>query len=126
MSTLHIILYLVPQQFTDQIVGFVPRKHVSTPAGVYSYGGFELQDPETAGGDRYVVVKLLLLCNLRGTTMLCAFCLIFMKCLLIIVIHCLQILHGINWRCLLPPTLPTALPGPTSSSTCAGRRNAEL
>lgn len=40
------------QQFPDQIVGFVPRKHVSTPGGVYSYGSFELQDPETAGGDR--------------------------------------------------------------------------
>lgn len=40
------------QQFPDQIVGFVPRKHVSTLGGVYSYGSFELQDPETAGGDK--------------------------------------------------------------------------
>lgn len=45
-------LSFAPQQFPDQIVGFVPRKHVSTPGGVYSYGSFELQDPETAGGDR--------------------------------------------------------------------------
>lgn len=43
---------LVSQQFPDQIVGFVPRKHVSTPGGVYSYGSFELQDPETSGGDK--------------------------------------------------------------------------
>lgn len=46
------ILCLIPQQFPDQIVGFVPRKHVSAPGGVYSYGGYELQDPETAGGDK--------------------------------------------------------------------------
>lgn len=42
----------VLQQFSEQIVGFVPRKHVLTSRGVYSYGSFELQDPETAGGDR--------------------------------------------------------------------------
>lgn len=47
-----IVFPLVPQQFSDQIVGFVPRKHVLTSGGVYSYGSFELQDPETAGGDR--------------------------------------------------------------------------
>ncbi|TMS09561.1 Exostosin-like 2 [Larimichthys crocea] len=41
-----------------QIVGFVPRKHVSTPGGVYSYGSFELQDPETAGGDKYSMVLI--------------------------------------------------------------------
>ncbi|TNN40351.1 Exostosin-like 2 [Liparis tanakae] len=45
-------------QFSDQIVGFVPRKHVSTPGGVYSYGSFELQDPDTAGGDRYSMVLI--------------------------------------------------------------------
>ncbi|CAB1454568.1 unnamed protein product [Pleuronectes platessa] len=46
------------KQFSDQIVGFVPRKHISTPGGVYSYGSFELQDPETAGGDRYSMVLI--------------------------------------------------------------------
>uniref|UniRef100_A0A8C7Y7W8 Exostosin-like 2 n=1 Tax=Oryzias sinensis TaxID=183150 RepID=A0A8C7Y7W8_9TELE len=50
--------FSVWKQFTDQIVGFVPRKHVSTPAGVYSYGSFELQDPETAGGDKYSMVLI--------------------------------------------------------------------
>ncbi|XP_062413884.1 exostosin-like 2 isoform X2 [Pungitius pungitius] len=45
-------------QFSDQIVGFVPRKHVSTPGGVYSYGSFELQDPETSGGDKYSMVLI--------------------------------------------------------------------
>lgn len=40
------------QQFSEQIVGFVPRKHILTSGGVYSYGSFELQDPESAGGDR--------------------------------------------------------------------------
>lgn len=47
------MLCLSLQQFSDQIVGFVPRKHVSTAGGVYSYGSFEMQDPETAGGDKY-------------------------------------------------------------------------
>lgn len=42
----------VLQQFSEQIVGFVPRKYILTSGGVYSYGSFELQDPETAGGDR--------------------------------------------------------------------------
>ncbi|KAJ8383341.1 hypothetical protein AAFF_G00222010 [Aldrovandia affinis] len=41
--------------FPEQIVGFVPRKHVTTASGVYSYGSFELQDPER-GGDRYSMV----------------------------------------------------------------------
>lgn len=44
--------FLPLQQFSEQIVGFVPRKHVLTSGGVYSYGSFELQDPESAGGDR--------------------------------------------------------------------------
>ncbi|XP_034743757.1 exostosin-like 2 [Etheostoma cragini] len=48
--------FSVWKQFPDQIVGFVPRKHVSTPGGAYSYGSFELQDPETAGGDKYSMV----------------------------------------------------------------------
>ncbi|KAG7526466.1 exostosin-like 2 [Solea senegalensis] len=50
--------FSVWKQFPDQIVGFVPRKHVSTPSGVYSYGSFELQDPETAGGDKYSMVLI--------------------------------------------------------------------
>jgi alpha-1,4-N-acetylglucosaminyltransferase EXTL2 len=46
-------MYLcAPQQFPDQIVGFVPRKHVVTAGGTYTYGSFELQDPEIGGGDR--------------------------------------------------------------------------
>ncbi|KAM9719320.1 exostosin-like 2 isoform 1-T1 [Menidia menidia] len=52
-----IFAFSVWKQFSDQIVGFVPRKHVST-GGVYSYGSFELQDPETAGGDRYSMVLI--------------------------------------------------------------------
>lgn len=50
--------FSVWKQFPDQIVGFVPRKHVSMAAGVYSYGSFELQDPETAGGDKYSMVLI--------------------------------------------------------------------
>ncbi|KAM4605462.1 exostosin-like 2 isoform 1-T2 [Polymixia lowei] len=49
--------FSVWKQFPDQIVGFVPRKHVTT-AGVYSYGSFELQDPEIGGGDRYSMVLI--------------------------------------------------------------------
>ncbi|KAM9322685.1 exostosin-like 2 [Pholidichthys leucotaenia] len=50
--------FSVWKQFPDQIVGFVPRKHVSSPSGVYSYGSFEMQDPETAGGDKYSMVLI--------------------------------------------------------------------
>lgn len=39
----HWIFFLIFQQFPDQIVEFVLRKHVSTSSGIYSYGGFELQ-----------------------------------------------------------------------------------
>ncbi|XP_068196963.1 exostosin-like 2 [Antennarius striatus] len=49
--------FSVWKQFPDQIVGFVPRTHVST-RGVYSYGGYELQDPEAGGGDRYSMVLI--------------------------------------------------------------------
>uniref|UniRef100_A0A4W5RVY4 Exostosin-like 2 n=1 Tax=Hucho hucho TaxID=62062 RepID=A0A4W5RVY4_9TELE len=49
---------ILQQQFPDQIVGFVPRKHVTTVTGVYSYGSFELQDPEMGGGDRYSMVLI--------------------------------------------------------------------
>ncbi|XP_073704291.1 exostosin-like 2 [Garra rufa] len=48
--------FSVWKQFADQIVGFVPRKHVTTASGVYSYGSFELQDPEQGGGDRYSMI----------------------------------------------------------------------
>ncbi|KAL7879552.1 hypothetical protein SRHO_G00018060 [Serrasalmus rhombeus] len=48
--------FSVWKQFSDQIVGFVPRKHVTTASGVYSYGSFELQDPDVGGGDRYSMV----------------------------------------------------------------------
>ncbi|XP_016333529.1 exostosin-like 2 isoform X1 [Sinocyclocheilus anshuiensis] len=48
--------FSVWKQFSDQIVGFVPRKHVSTASGVYSYGSFELQDPDKGGGDRYSMI----------------------------------------------------------------------
>ncbi|XP_051990177.1 exostosin-like 2 [Xyrauchen texanus] len=48
--------FSVWKQFPDQIVGFVPRKHVTTASGVYSYGSFELQDPDRGGGDRYSMI----------------------------------------------------------------------
>ncbi|MBN3307312.1 EXTL2 protein, partial [Amia calva] len=48
--------FSVWKQFPDQIVGFVPRKHVTTPSGVYSYGSFELQDPAAGQGDHYSMV----------------------------------------------------------------------
>ncbi|XP_067330079.1 exostosin-like 2 isoform X1 [Channa argus] len=50
--------FSVWKQFPEQIVGFVPRTHVLSPGGVYSYGSFELQDPETAGGDKYSMVLI--------------------------------------------------------------------
>lgn len=53
-----IVLFPSFQQFPDQIVGFVPRKHVSTSSGVYSYGGFELQAPGFGNGDHYSLVLI--------------------------------------------------------------------
>ncbi|CAL8367976.1 unnamed protein product [Boreogadus saida] len=50
--------FSVWKQFPDQIVGFVPRKHVVTAGGTYTYGSFELQDPEIGGGDRYSMVLI--------------------------------------------------------------------
>lgn len=50
--------FSVWKQFPDQIVGFVPRKHVTTPGGVYTYGSFELQNPEIGGGDQYSMVLI--------------------------------------------------------------------
>lgn len=38
----------------------------------------------------------------------------------------LQIFHGADRGCLFPPPLPAALPGPTSSCSCSGGRNAKL
>lgn len=53
-----VFAFSVWQQFPDQIVGFVPRKHVSTSSGVYSYGGFELQTPGAGDGDQYSMVLI--------------------------------------------------------------------
>ncbi|XP_010973430.2 exostosin-like 2 isoform X2 [Camelus dromedarius] len=53
-----VFAFSVWQQFPDQIVGFVPRKHVSTSSGVYSYGGFELQTPGSGTGDHYSLVLI--------------------------------------------------------------------
>ncbi|KAK7945670.1 hypothetical protein WMY93_001398 [Mugilogobius chulae] len=48
--------FSVWKQFPDQIVGFVPRKHVLTDKRIYSYGSFELQNTEMSGGDWYSMV----------------------------------------------------------------------
>ncbi|XP_023365631.1 exostosin-like 2 isoform X1 [Otolemur garnettii] len=53
-----VFAFSVWQQFPDQIVGFVPRKHVSTASGVYSYGGFELQTSSLGNGDQYSMVLI--------------------------------------------------------------------
>lgn len=45
------------QQFPSQIVGFVPRKHVSSPSGIYSYGSFELQ-VDSGPGDVYSLILI--------------------------------------------------------------------
>uniref|UniRef100_A0A8C2N4K5 Exostosin-like 2 n=3 Tax=Cricetulus griseus TaxID=10029 RepID=A0A8C2N4K5_CRIGR len=50
--------FSVWQQFPDQIVGFVPRKHISTPSGVYNYGNFVLQAPGSGSGDQYSMVLI--------------------------------------------------------------------
>lgn len=44
------------QQFPDQIVGFVPRKHLPSSSGIYSYGSFELQSPGNGNGDQYSMI----------------------------------------------------------------------
>lgn len=53
-----VFAFSVWQQFPDQIVGFVPRKHVATASGVYSYGGFELHTPGFGNGDHYSLVLI--------------------------------------------------------------------
>ncbi|XP_070927926.1 exostosin-like 2 isoform X2 [Macaca nemestrina] len=53
-----VFAFSVWQQFPDQIVGFVPRKHVSTSSGIYSYGGFEMQAPGSGNGDQYSMVLI--------------------------------------------------------------------
>ncbi|XP_073449130.1 exostosin-like 2 isoform X1 [Aquarana catesbeiana] len=45
------------QQFPSQIVGFVPRKHVTSPSGIYSYGSFELQ-VDSGPGDMYSLILI--------------------------------------------------------------------
>ncbi|XP_069794117.1 exostosin-like 2 isoform X1 [Narcine bancroftii] len=50
--------FSVWQQFPDQIVGFVPRKHVTTSSGIYSYGSFELQNAGGRNGDHYSMVLI--------------------------------------------------------------------
>uniref|UniRef100_A0AAV2JSI9 Glycosyl transferase 64 domain-containing protein n=1 Tax=Knipowitschia caucasica TaxID=637954 RepID=A0AAV2JSI9_KNICA len=50
--------FSVWKRFQDQIVGFVPRKHVVTDKRIYSYGSFELQNPEISGGDHYSMVLI--------------------------------------------------------------------
>ncbi|KAG8436606.1 hypothetical protein GDO86_007640 [Hymenochirus boettgeri] len=46
------------QEFPDRIAGFVPRKHVLSPSGVYSYGSFELKAPHTESGDMYSMILI--------------------------------------------------------------------
>ncbi|EDL12390.1 exostosin-like 2 isoform a [Mus musculus] len=53
-----VFAFSIWQQFPDQIIGFVPRKHVSTSSGIYSYGGFELQTPGPGNGDQYSMVLI--------------------------------------------------------------------
>ncbi|CAN9502719.1 unnamed protein product [Ophioblennius macclurei] len=50
--------FTVWKQFPEQIVGFVPRKHIAGPGGVYSYGSFESRNPELGGGDEYSMVLI--------------------------------------------------------------------
>ncbi|XP_062508938.1 exostosin-like 2 isoform X2 [Corticium candelabrum] len=54
--------FSVWQQFSDQIVGFVPRKHVLSENGVYTYGSRELEaHPRDVlyYGDRYYSLVLI-------------------------------------------------------------------
>ncbi|KAK9404021.1 exostosin-like 2 [Crotalus adamanteus] len=51
-----VFAFSIWQQFPDQIVGFVPRKHIPSPAGIFSYGSFELQGPVIGNGDQYSMI----------------------------------------------------------------------
>ncbi|XP_069825134.1 exostosin-like 2 [Dendropsophus ebraccatus] len=48
--------FSVWQLFPSQIVGFVPRKHVTSPSGILSYGSFELQVSVPGRGDKYSMI----------------------------------------------------------------------
>ncbi|XP_069593504.1 exostosin-like 2 isoform X1 [Ranitomeya imitator] len=50
--------FSVWQLFPSQIVGFVPRKHVTSSSGIFSYGSFELQAPDTGRGDKYSMILI--------------------------------------------------------------------
>ncbi|XP_033007403.1 exostosin-like 2 [Lacerta agilis] len=51
-----VFAFSIWQQFPDQIVGFVPRKHLPSSSGIYSYGSFELQSPGGGNGDQYSMI----------------------------------------------------------------------
>ncbi|XP_034979512.1 exostosin-like 2 [Zootoca vivipara] len=51
-----VFAFSIWQQFPDQIVGFVPRKHLPSSSGIYSYGSFELQSPGNGNGDQYSMI----------------------------------------------------------------------
>ncbi|XP_061489827.1 exostosin-like 2 [Rhineura floridana] len=53
-----VFAFSIWQQFPDQIVGFVPRKHLPSLSGIYSYGSFELQSPSNGNGDQYSMVLI--------------------------------------------------------------------
>ncbi|XP_028668255.1 exostosin-like 2 [Erpetoichthys calabaricus] len=53
-----VFAFSVWKQFPDQIVGFVPRKHVTAASGVHSYGSFELRASEATSGDVYSMVLI--------------------------------------------------------------------
>lgn len=50
--------FSVWQLFPSQIVGFVPRKHVASPSGIFSYGSFELQAADSGRGDKYSMILI--------------------------------------------------------------------
>ncbi|XP_077579757.1 exostosin-like 2 [Stigmatopora nigra] len=49
--------FTIWKQFRDQIIGFVPRKHVETPSGEYNYQGISLSDLQI-GRDKYSLVLI--------------------------------------------------------------------
>uniref|UniRef100_A0A8C5STY7 Exostosin-like 2 n=1 Tax=Laticauda laticaudata TaxID=8630 RepID=A0A8C5STY7_LATLA len=53
-----VFAFSIWQQFPDQIVGFVPRKHIPSPAGIFSYGSFELKGPVIGNGDQYSMILI--------------------------------------------------------------------